>query len=322
MRKEIREKYIANIYLCLEFWLYFYFVCCWPLDRRKRAFYNRTRACRNACFKYASRVSKWSLDFFYALVITVCQCILRTLVHSEMRDRLCVGVHSKSASVLVFARVLALLSAGRSGRNTWHIILLLFSGGPLLGCRVLASRHDAIRCFTRWAKKSTWSHSSDSQLHRAGSSGARATSMASASRGGAENTKRGDLKTTNAMGKIEPKRRPKGPFRTKYTTAPKFVVFCYRRSFSLHVPLLLGKQAFSVWNLLPVPTSLSVVFWVRHAPLGILPDLAPQDPAENHRLAVVPLRSPYAIGSVIGRPYLALSRIHKCKSREFSTASL
>ena len=29
---------------------------------------------------------------------------------------------------------------------------------------------------------------------------------------------------------------PKGPFRTKNSTAPESVVFCYRRSFSLSVP--------------------------------------------------------------------------------------
>ena len=40
---------------------------------------------------------------------------------------------------------------------------------------------------------------------------------------------------------------PKGPFRTKNSTALDSVVFCYRRSFSLSVPFsclfLLGKKA-------------------------------------------------------------------------------
>ena len=43
-------------------------------------------------------------------------------------------------------------------------------------------------------------------------------------------------------------KQPKGPFRTKSSTAPESVVFCYRRSFSLSVPFsrscCLEKQAF------------------------------------------------------------------------------
>ena len=49
---------------------------------------------------------------------------------------------------------------------------------------------------------------------------------------------------------------PQGTFRTKNTTAPKSVVFCYRRSFSLSVPFaclfVLKKQAF--------PSTLCTVF--------------------------------------------------------------
>ena len=75
---------------------------------------------------------------------------------------------------------------------------------------------------------------------------------------------------------------PKGPFRTKNSTAPKAVVFCYRRSFLLSVPFsclfFLEKQALlstlrSVLLLpyrifLAVVNLLSVVFLVRKGPLG------------------------------------------------------
>ena len=48
--------------------------------------------------------------------------------------------------------------------------------------------------------------------------------------------------------RTSPRRLPKGPFRTKNSTALESVVFCYRRSFSLSVPFsclfCLEKQAF------------------------------------------------------------------------------
>ena len=75
---------------------------------------------------------------------------------------------------------------------------------------------------------------------------------------------------------------PKGPFRTKNSTAPESVVFCYHRSFSLSVPFsclfVLEKQAFlsPLRSVLlrpyrifsPYRNSLSVVFLVREGPLG------------------------------------------------------
>ena len=75
---------------------------------------------------------------------------------------------------------------------------------------------------------------------------------------------------------------PKGPFRTKNSTAPESVVFCYRRTFSLSVPFfclsLLEKQALlstlrSVLLLpyrilLAVVNLLSVLFLVRKGPFA------------------------------------------------------
>ena len=77
---------------------------------------------------------------------------------------------------------------------------------------------------------------------------------------------------------------PKGPFRTKNSTAHESVVFCYRRSFLLSVPFsclfCLEKQALlstlSSVLLLPyriflaVVNLLSVLFLVRKGPLGRL----------------------------------------------------
>ena len=76
---------------------------------------------------------------------------------------------------------------------------------------------------------------------------------------------------------------PKGPFRTKDTTALESVVFCNRHfsvsvlcsclffprkpSISEHSP---KRFATSVANLLPVPNSHSVVFLVREGPLRFL----------------------------------------------------
>ena len=76
---------------------------------------------------------------------------------------------------------------------------------------------------------------------------------------------------------------PKGPFRTKNSTAPESVVFCYRRSFTfctVFLPLFSRKRSISehspyrfataVANLLPVLNLLSVLFLVREGPLGSL----------------------------------------------------
>ena len=75
---------------------------------------------------------------------------------------------------------------------------------------------------------------------------------------------------------------PNGPFRTKNSTAPESVVFCYRRSCLLSVPFSClffsritsisehspYRFATAVANLLPVLNLLSVLFLVREGPLG------------------------------------------------------
>ena len=76
---------------------------------------------------------------------------------------------------------------------------------------------------------------------------------------------------------------PKGPFRTKMSTAPESVVFCYRRSFLLSVPFsclfFLEKQALlsTIHSVLLLPYCFSlavvnlpsVLFLVRKGPLGV-----------------------------------------------------
>ena len=76
---------------------------------------------------------------------------------------------------------------------------------------------------------------------------------------------------------------PKGPFRTKNSTALESVVFCYRRSFSLPVPFscLFSLDTLAFLRPLrsvllrpyriffPYRNSLSVVFLVWQGPLGI-----------------------------------------------------
>ena len=76
--------------------------------------------------------------------------------------------------------------------------------------------------------------------------------------------------------------KPKGPFRTKNSTALESVLLCHRRSFSVSVPfswlIFLEKQAllsplgsvllrpYRIWS--PYRNSLSVLFLVRKGPLG------------------------------------------------------